>query len=337
MARKIDEFDLIARYFAPLTLDMPGAHGLLDDVATLWVPEGHELVISADTLVAGIHCPETTAPVDIARRALRVNLSDIAAKGATPLAYTMTLALPENVEESWVQAYASGLASDQATYGIGLLGGDTTRTRGPLTISINIFGQVYDNKWIKRSDAQVDDDVYVSGSIGDSFLGLALEQGHFTAESQADHDFLVDRFLRPQPRVQLGQGLVGHASGAADVSDGLVADLGHVCKASGLAAELDLSAVPISDAALRAVTDNQQLRLKLLCSGDDYEIVFTAPKSERDALLAISREVGVPMARIGRTVTYTSGAKRVVVRDEAGKELELGDGGYRHFETEGSC
>jgi len=331
MAKAIDEFDLIARYFAPLARDMPGAMGLLDDAAILRPADGCELVISADAIVAGIHFLPSAAPDEVARRALRVNLSDIAAKGAVPIGYTLTLQLPAEVDEDWLERFAQGLASDQQEFALGLLGGDTTKTPGPLTLSVNIFGQIVENKTIKRSGASLGDDVFVTGTIGDAFLGLALAQSRMAVEHTEDRDMLVDRYHLPQPRVVLGPQLVGLASAAADVSDGLIADLGHICRASRLNAEIDLADVPLSAAARRTVTDNQSLHLSLLGGGDDYEIVFTAPSTAREHLNAIARDTGVPITRIGRMVVRNAAVSPVAVLDAAGDQLEAGDGGYRHF------
>ncbi len=334
MAAAIDEFDLIARYFAPLSESLPGALGLTDDVGILHVPEGRELVVSADTIVAGVHFPEDMGAADIARRALRVNLSDIAAKGATPWAYTMALQLTDAVDTAWLQDFTNALADDQKAFGPALLGGDTTRTPGPLAISINIFGQTIENKSIKRSGASVGDDVYVTGTVGDSMLGLAALQGRMSFENGAVRDELVARFTHPQPRVSVGPALVPFASAAADVSDGLTADLGHICSASKVAARIELPEVPLSPAAMASVTDNQPLRLSLLSGGDDYEIVFTAPESVRAAIADVSVETGVAITRIGRTVARESQKRPVVVCDDAGRELDTGDGGFRHFRQE---
>lgn len=334
MAQAIDEFDLIARHFAPLARNMPGAMGLLDDAAVLRPADGCELVISADAIVAGVHFPETELPDEIARRALRVNLSDIAAKGAVPIGYTLTLQLPPGVDDDWLSGFAFGLAADQEMFGLGLLGGDTTRTPGPLTLSINIFAQTTVNKTIKRSGARDSDGVFVTGTIGDACLGLALETGSLAVEEAEDRDFLVDRFRRPQPRVSLGPKLVGIASAAADVSDGLVADLGHICRASKLNAEINMEDVPLSHAARRAVTDRQSLHLNLLSGGDDYEIVFTAPLTALDQLKQVARETGVAITRIGRMAIRDSAAPPVIVLDASGAQLEVRDGGYRHFRKE---
>lgn len=331
MARGIDEFDLIRRYLAPLSSGEPGALGLRDDAAWLRTDPTADLVVSADALVAGVHFPAATAPADVAHRALRVNLSDIAAKGAQARCYTLTLQLPDRTDEAWVEAFAAGLAADHEAYGITLLGGDTTRTPGPLSLSINVFGEVSENNMIKRSSSGVEDDVYVSGTIGDAHLGLISITGDFTIDDASDRAALEGRFLRPDPRVSLGPALVGVARAAADVSDGLVADLGHICAASDLSAEIRQHLVPISPAACRMVTDNQPLRTKLLSGGDDYEIVFTAPVSARDMIVSIASKTGVSITRIGRMVPVTSGGPGVTVRDEAGDRVEVGIGGYRHF------
>ena len=336
MAQKIDEFDLIARYFEPLARNMPGGLGLRDDAAILRPDAGCELVVSADALVSGVHFSgdrfaAPTEPGDIARRALRSNLSDIAAMGATPIGYTLTLQLPNDTDAAWLASFADGLKSDQDEFGMGLLGGDTTSTSGPLTFSINIFGQIHENKSIKRYTACESDDVYVSGSIGDSALGLALENGDLEVAEINDRAELVARYRLPQPRIALGVGLVGCASAAADVSDGLVADLGHICAASELAAEIAFSAVPLSSAARRAVTDNQPLHLGLLTGGEDFELVFTAPISARGSLSEVAREAGVSITRIGRMTAREGGDTLVSVLDDTGRRLGVGEGGYRHF------
>lgn len=331
MAHRIDEFDLIRRYFAPLTQGAPGALELRDDAAWLRPGPGMDLVVSTDAVVAGVHFPESIGPADIARRALRVNLSDIAAKGARPHAYTLSLVLPESIGPDWIEAFAAALGQDQQRYGIFLLGGDTSSTPGPLMLNINIFGQTSENKIIKRSGAVVGEDVYVTGNVGDAMLGLASLMDREPIENPGDRSFLEDRFRRPEPRIDVGLALVDIATAAADVSDGLIADLGHICAASQIAATVELDAVPLSDAARRVVTDNQPLRINLLTGGDDYEIVFTAPVSARDSIQSISTKTGVLISPIGATIEKTSGTPDVIVRDGSGNPVEVGVGGYRHF------
>ncbi|MBO20958.1 MAG: thiamine-phosphate kinase [Rhodospirillaceae bacterium] len=331
MAQRIDEFELIRRHFAPLSEGEPGAMALRDDAAVLRPEPGMEFVISADSIVAGVHFPDTTCPDDIARRALRVNLSDIAAKGARPRAYTLALMLPDDTNEDWLSAFAGALAAEQDAFGIFLVGGDTTRTPGPLTITVNIFGQVTENKIITRSGGAVGDDIYVTGCIGDAALGLAVATGCLHAEDPSDAAALAARFFGPDPRVGVGSSLVGVASAAADVSDGLVADLAHICAASGLAAEIIQDLVPLSDAAERVVTDNQLLQTWLLTGGDDYEIVFSAPFAARDTVSLIAAKTAVRITRVGRLIPPVPGGSTVIVRDANGDAVELGNGGYSHF------
>lgn len=331
MARGIDEFDLIRRYFAPLSNGEPGTLGLRDDAAWLRPDPAKDLVVSADAIVTGVHFPASTSPADVAHRALRMNLSDIAAKGAHARCYTVTLQLPDTVDEAWLAAFAGALAEDNETYGVSLLGGDTTRTDGPLSMSINMFGEVSENKMINRSSADIDDDVYVSGTIGDAYLGLGAIIGDIAVDDVSDQAVLESRFLRPEPRVSVGPALLGTASASADVSDGLVADLGHICAASEVSAEIQQHLVPISQSARRVVTDNQPLRTRLMSGGDDYEIVFTAPVSAREAITSVASVTGVSIARIGRMVPATAGTPAVTVLDETGDRVEVGIGGYRHF------
>lgn len=331
MAHITDEFGLIRQYFAPLAAGEAGALDLRDDAAVLRPDPGCDLVLSTDTLVAGVHFPENTPPGDIARRALRVNLSDIAAKGATPRGYLMSLQLTDDIDGAWLRDFAEALAADQQTYALGLFGGDTTRTPGPFAINIGIFGQVSENSTIKRSGARPGDDVYVTGSIGDACLGLMLLQGRISLDPGDLRADLIGRFSHPQPRVQLGPKLVGLAHAAADVSDGLIADLGHICEASGTSAVMRISDVPLSDAARTAVTDNQPLRLSLLSGGDDYEIVFTAPVSARADIASVGTQTGVAITRIGEIGERGSRDRPVIVHDDDGGELDTGDGGYQHF------
>ena len=226
----MDEFALIAEYLAPLAALRPGAFGLADDAALVPAPPGRDLVASADALVAGVHFRERDPPDTVAARALRCSLSDLAAMGAEPYGYLLTLALPHGVDAEWMAAFASRLARDQAEFSIALLGGDTVATPGPLTVSLTVLGFAEPERLLRRSGARAGDAVCVSGVIGDAALALAIPDA---AEA------LRARYRAPEPRLALGRALAGNASAAIDVSDGLVADLGHVCVASGVGARLD--------------------------------------------------------------------------------------------------
>jgi thiamine-monophosphate kinase len=326
---RLDEFGLIARYFAPLARHEPGAFGLTDDAAVLGLAAGERLVVTTDAMVAGVHFPANDPPAAIARKLLRVNLSDLAAMGARPRAYTLAAVLPRDTDEGWIAEFAAGLAADQAAFGIDLVGGDTVATDGPATFSLTAIGVVDGDTALRRNGARPGDDVHVSGTIGDAKLGLEIVLQRLEVADSADRAWLVDRFRLPTPRLALGQGLVGIASAAADVSDGLVADLGHVCEASHCGAVIELAAVPLSPAASRAVTDRQPLHYSLLSGGDDYELVFAAPAAARGRIEAVARSAGVRLTRIG---SFIEGKPTVAVLDAAGDRIEPGRGGYRHFQ-----
>ena len=327
----LDEFGLIARYFAPLAVHEPGAFGLTDDAAVLALAPGERLVVTTDAMVAGVHFPADDPPDLIARKLLRVNLSDLAAMGARPRGYTLVTAFARGTGEDWIAAFAAGLAADQAAFGIDLVGGDTVATDGPAMFSLTALGTVDGDAALRRAGALPGDDIYVSGTIGDAMLGLAVVQGRLAVGDAADRAWLVERFRLPTPRLVLGQGLVGVASAAADVSDGLVADLGHICETSGCSATVDLAAVPMSPAAGRAVTDRQGLRHSLLTGGDDYELVVAAPAGAHDRLADIAHRAGCPLTRIDSFGAAGEGGPSVTVLDEQGDRIDLGHGGYQHF------
>lgn len=326
MLRRLDEFDLIARYFKPLAAKCEGAQGLSDDAVALRVPHGRELIVTADALVEGVHFLSDDPPGLIARKMLRVNLSDLAAKGATPTVYLMTLALGPSVDEAWVAAFAGGLKMDQDEFGIVLAGGDTTATPGPTTLSVTAMGEVPEGKTLRRGGARAGDGIWVSGTIGDGALGLAAARGMLKA-SPSEKEVLADRYRLPRPRVALGPRLLDKAHAAMDVSDGLVGDLRHICAASALGADIEAAHIPLS-AAARSVLEREPERLRqVLTGGDDYEILFTAPEGHADAVAAAGAQAGVAVTRIGTM----NGARDVTVRDKQGHVMELGQGGYRHF------
>jgi thiamine-monophosphate kinase len=323
------EFDLIARYFAPLA-GQAGSFGLRDDAAVLDPPAGCRLVTTLDTIVAGVHYLPDDPPDAVARKLLRVNLSDLAAMGAAPYGYLLSLALSKDAGEDWVAGFADGLGRDQALYGLDLLGGDTTSTPGPTSLSLTALGTLpADAAPLRRSGARAGEAIYVSGTIGDAALGLQLLLGALTVEGEADRDRLADRYRRPQPRLALGQGLRerGLASAGLDVSDGLVADLAHLCAASGVAAEVAAAAVPLSGAAQRQVEGDRSLMETALTGGDDYELVFAAPDGAAGELADLARALDLPLTRIGRLVEGAG----VRVLDADGTELAVARPGWTHF------
>lgn len=309
------EFALIARHFRPLA--GPSALDLGDDAAVFLPPPGREIVIAADAMVAGVHFLPDDPPDLVGRKLLRTNLSDLAAMGAGPLGYLMTVAVPRGTPEAWFAGFAQGLALDQAEFGISLLGGDTTSTPGPITLSLTVLGTVAPGAAIRRNGARAGDGLWVTGTIGDGALGLLAATGRL-----ADPDgYLAGRYRLPRPR--LGLKITGIASAALDVSDGLVQDVGHLCRASGVAADIHAPLVPMSDAARRA----GQLAL-CLTGGDDYELAMAVPAEREPALLAAARDAGIAVTRIGG---FRAGAPRVTVLDASGAELRLERGGWSHF------
>ena len=333
-AKRPGEFELIRRYFAPLAAAAPAALGLGDDAAILSPRPGQDLVVTADALVAGVHFLPDDPPEQIARKMLRVNLSDLAAKGATPLGYLMTCAFDGRVDEPWLASFCAGLAADQAAFGIGLLGGDTVGTLGPLTLSVTAMGEVPAGRALRRNAAQAGDLVFVSGTLGDSALGLKRLRGKLAALSAEEGIFLIDRYRLPQPRLQLGRALMeaGLAKAALDISDGLLADLGHIGEQSNLAAKIESARLPLSPAAARALQDDPALIADIAAGGDDYELLFTAPATAQAPIAALGQRLGLRLTLIGRMIEAAGshpGAVRLL--DEKGREIALERRGWQHF------
>ncbi len=319
------EFERIRRYFAPLAA--PGGLGLLDDAALLDCPPDHRLVVTADAIVAGVHFLPDDPPDLVAKKLLRVNLSDLAAMGARPLYYLLTTALPASLGCGWVAAFARGLGEDQCAFGIGLLGGDSVSTLGPATLSLTAIGEVGQGLEIRRSGARAGDDVWVSGTIGDAYLGLAVLRGEYAELADSDRSQLIDRYRLPEPRIGLGPALAGVANAMIDVSDGLLADLGHICETSGVAATVELDALPMSAAARAAAALRPGVAPLLATGGDDYELLFTAAPQAANTIRGLGEPSAVAVTRIGR-IAAGAGVRLV---DGGGREVALGESGWRHF------
>jgi thiamine-monophosphate kinase len=319
------EFELIRRYFAPLA--GPGSLKLTDDAAVVDLQPGRSLVATTDTVIAGVHFLADDPPDLIARKALRVNLSDLASMGAEPLGYLLVTALPTGIDENWVAQFSRGLAHDQAEFSISLLGGDSAFTPGPLSLTITALGQVERGKALLRSGAKPGARVYVSGTIGDSAFGLKLAKGEPLTLSPSEKFSLLDRHRLSQPRLGLGRRLIGVASAAVDVSDGFAADLGHICQASRVGALVEAAKMPVST-ALRSVLEMEEASLvEVATGGDDYELLFTAPAAVELLLGRIATELALPLTAVGE-IRREPG---VIVLDQNGRAVELGPGGYRHF------
>jgi thiamine-monophosphate kinase len=321
----LGEFGRIRRFFAPLA--GPGGLDLRDDAALIECGAERRLVVTADAIVAGIHYLPDDPPDLVARKLLRVNLSDLAAMGARPLHYLLTTALPAALGDTWVERFAAGLAEDQRHFGIDLLGGDSVATPGPAVLSLTAIGEVAAGAEIRRSGARPGDRIWVSGTIGDAFLGLAALRGGYARLSPEHRAALIARFQLPEPRVALGPRLAGIAHAMLDVSDGLLADLGHICDASQVAATVQLAALPLSAAAQRLVADAQDLPARLAAAGDDYELLFAAPAAAGAAIRRLSAELNLPINEIGAI----DGGTGVRLVDAAGNTVPVASAGYRHF------
>jgi thiamine-monophosphate kinase len=326
MARRFSEDELIATLFAPLA--SAAALGLRDDAALLQ-PCKNPLVATTDALVAGVHFFGDDPPGLIARKALRVNLSDLAAKGAEPVGFLLAIALPPDWTNDWLAAFAAGLGEDALAYRCPLLGGDTVSTPGPLTLSITALGEAPEGRFVARTTGQAGDSVFVSGTIGDAALGLRLRRDAAFARrlSAPARDHLLERYLLPRPRLALASALRLHATAAMDVSDGLVGDLAKLARASKLGAKVALASVPLSDAAREAIALDPSLLDVALTGGDDYEILCCAG-SGAARFAAAARASGAPCARIGELIAKD---RETVFLDEQGKAKNFNRLSFTHF------
>lgn len=324
--RRIGEFELIARYFAPLARGFSGAGGLKSDNAFLSADPRHDLVVKTDTIVAGVHFLADERPDRVAAKALRVCLSDLAAGGAKPFVYQLSLALPTGWRESWITGFAKGLAADQRRYGVVLCGGDTVVTPGPLTVTITAFGKVARGKGLGRDKARAGDELWVSGTIGDGALGLLAARDGLQGVTPRQRAILEDRYRLPRPRCDLGHRLIGIARATADISDGLLADAGHIAEASRLVVSVERDAVPLSAAARAAVMAEPKLWANVLGGGDDYELAIAVPPRKRAGLLKAAQAAGIEVTRIGR-FARGSGVQLTI----GGRPAAVTRKGYVHF------
>jgi len=319
----MSEDDLIARHFAPLAGE--GGLGLLDDAARLTSSPGQDLVITCDALIAGVHFFADDPADSIASKALRVNLSDLAAKGATPRGFVLTLALPKQ-DEAWLTSFARGLKRDSEAFAFPLLGGDTVKTPGPLMVSVTAFGTVPQGRMVPRTGARVGDALYVTGTIGDAALGLLERQGQISAGQGGAH--LVSRYLMPEPRTALAPALLDYAHAAMDISDGLIGDLTKMMRVSGVTAKVTLADVPLSAGARSVLVMDEALFIRAMTGGDDYEILASIPPQNAQAFEAAAGVLGVPVTRIGEVQPGTQ-PPTFLLAD--GRALNVMGGAYSHF------
>ncbi|MCI5049266.1 MAG: thiamine-phosphate kinase [Rickettsiales bacterium] len=313
------EFDWIRQHFAPLCTDHSVSADLKDDTASLTLLEGEELVITTDTLIESVHFFEHTTPHLIAQKALRVNLSDIAASGARATYYTLALSVTDAIDENWIRGFCEGLKHDQELYGISLIGGDTTKTSGPLTLTITLYGIVAKGKKLTRRHAKAKDNIYVTGTIGESRMGLeAIRKG----VNDDAHHAVIARYLLPEPRLGFATALIDLASSCMDISDGLAQDLEHICTASEVGAIIQADGIPVAEP-----TDQIALSItELISGGDDYELLFTAKPDMHDTLMQIANTHNVAITKIGNTTQD----RTITFKHDDGTELMLERKGYQH-------
>ncbi|MCI0598510.1 MAG: thiamine-phosphate kinase [Beijerinckiaceae bacterium] len=332
MRTRLSEDELIAAYFAPLA--GPGAFGLRDDAAVLRQAPGDDIVVTKDMLIAGVHFFHRDPPGAIARKALRANLSDLAAKGAEPRGFLLGLALPEDWTPHWLAAFAQGLGEDAAAYKCVLLGGDTVKSPGPLIVSISAFGSVPVGAMVPRGGVEAGDTIYVSGTIGDAALGQRLRLSAAAKDvwavsiSQEDAAFLASRYLLPQPRLELREALRAHAHAAMDISDGFAGDLAKMLRLTGMTAEVLTARVPISRAARYVLQSSPSLIETVFTGGDDYEILCAVPPSHGAAFETAAADAGVLVRPVA---TAAPGNEPPAFRDENGQSLAFARPSFRHF------
>jgi thiamine-monophosphate kinase len=316
---------LIADFFKPIATH-PGALALTDDAAFVTPAPGTDVVLKTDAIIGGVHFFADDDARDVARKALRVNLSDLAAKGATPLGFLVSLALPKETSAGWLERFALGLSEDAEAYRCPLFGGDTDRTPGPVMISISMFGSVPQGAMVRRAGAKAGHRVFVTGTIGDAALGLVLRQGAAWPLTPAQREHLLSRYLLPQPRNALAEVVRAYASASMDVSDGLAGDLTKLCRVSGVAAHIDVASVPLSDAARAAVAADAALRETALTGGDDFEILCTVPPARAEAFRTAAQTAGVAVTDIG-IIEAGEGAHFM----DGGRELTFRRLSFSHF------
>ena len=326
--RQTGEEAIIQTFLRPLAKHWPGAFDLLDDCALVSPAPGHELVVKTDPVRAGVHFIADDAAGDIAWKALAVNVSDIAAKAARPLAYTMAISFPEAPSRRWMEQFATGLRAAQDAFGCTLIGGDTDRADGPLSIAVTLFGEIPLGRMVPRTGPRAGDVLCVTGSLGGAALGLRIRQGERCGElTEVEREGALTRYLRPTPRLGLRAALRAEARAAMDLSDGLAKDLGRMCVAADVGARVELASIPICGAVRRATVSDPAARLQLISSGDDYEILCAVPHDRANHFVAHAVAGGETVSIIG---AFTDSSD-VVLIDESGSNVDWQTIGYDHF------
>lgn len=326
----VDEFNIINQYLKKLNFGNPEALDFEDDAALLPAKAGFDLVVTKDAIAESVHFFKSDPPADIAKKLLRVNLSDLAAKGAKPYCCFLMLAIPSSTSESWIKDFTSGLHQDLSKYGCFLAGGDTIMVKDGIVLSMTMLGHVPHNKMIKRSGAKIGDDIYVTGTIGDSLLGLEILKGGRFDLSLEEENYFKERYLLPEPRLDFSLKVSDLINAAADVSDGLIADLSNICNASKVAAELKVDLVPVLPGLMRVFGADVANLADVITHGDDYELVFTAASEHNKQIFAIAAVAGTKVTKIGKIVASQGVVAPVSVFDQSGTKITFNKTGFRH-------
>ena len=331
MVDKLSEFDLVSNVFGPLAAQAPGSLNLTDDAAIISPSRDQEVVVTADTIVEGVHFRSEDPPKTVGVKALAVNLSDLAAMGATPHGYTLSAAWPSKASTTWITDFAVGLMSMQEQHHIYLLGGDTVATPGPICLNVTAFGLIDKGKAVRRSGARPGDVLYVTGTLGDAALGLRLLMDQVSTRLCTDlQSDLIARYQQPQPRTMCSKLVRKHATSAIDVSDGLVADVAHLASASHVRILIRHSSIPISTAARQMIDEDHAQGVHVWRGGDDYELAFTAPRdSQVDKHIA--EFLDIPITEIGEVFKADGNTGAVTLVDDNDNAIDVGTGGFRHF------
>lgn len=324
---RVNEFGLIERFFRPLAVNNPGSASLQDDCATLSVKNGYQAIYSMDTMVEGVHFFKDDPADLIAKKLLRVNLSDLAASGGDPLGYLLALCLPHGFPLKWLESFAAGLQEDQRKFNVSLLGGDTTSSNGPITLSITAIGEIPKDRVIRRAGAMIGDDIFVSGCIGDAAIALKLFGEIGKANTLKHYPSLYDRYTLPEPRIGLGKLLAGTATACIDVSDGLYADLNHICLASKVGAKIEMGAIPLSKCVKEIIEKNKYYWESVYGGGDDYELLFTANKDQRNVIDNFASILNIAISKVGCIEL----GKGISILDQFGDVVPVKSFGWQHF------
>ncbi|MGI9520193.1 MAG: thiamine-phosphate kinase [Hyphomicrobiaceae bacterium] len=322
-----DEDAIVQTFLRPLARTWPGAFDLMDDCAILRPAPGQELVVKTDPIRAGVHCFADDAPQDLAWKALAVNVSDIASKGARPLAYTLALSFPNAPTRRWMSEFSDGLRYAQDAFGCVLIGGDIDRAAGPLSIAVTLFGEVPHDKMLRRTNPRIGDQVYVTGSLGAAAVGLQVRESIAAGGTVRSHRAALARYFRPEPRLGMRAALRACATAAMDISDGIARDLGRMCSAGRCSAVIELAALPVAPSVREFAVGDPELQFQLTTAGDDYEILCTVPESDARQFRALAKAGGVPVTAIG-CIEVGSGVWFV---DASNNKVDWLAGGYSHF------